>query len=201
MKRTISYLGWIGFTALALLAVPCHLFAQALPETKAVELWVGDKAPDFKLADQNGQEVSLKDLLKHGPVAVVFYRSADWCLYCKLQLTKIQRNLREIEATGGRVVAVSYDPEAILKRFAKNQRITYPLLSDFTSKTIDAYHIRNPDTTGKSVGSANHCTFVIDGQGIVRSRLGILDADERPAVEQLVKALNEAKIETGVTKR
>ena len=41
-------------------------------------LKVGEKAPDFKLKDQNGEERTLKDLTKDGSVALVFYRSASW---------------------------------------------------------------------------------------------------------------------------
>ena len=41
-------------------------------------LEVGTKAPDFKLKDQYNQDVSLQDLLKTGPVALVFFRSASW---------------------------------------------------------------------------------------------------------------------------
>lgn len=39
---------------------------------------VGQKAPGFTLKDQNDREVSLAALLKKGPVALVFFRSADW---------------------------------------------------------------------------------------------------------------------------
>ena len=41
-------------------------------------LAVGQKAAAFVLKDQNGREVSLDSLLKRGPAALVFYRSADW---------------------------------------------------------------------------------------------------------------------------
>ena len=41
-------------------------------------LEIGKPAPAFKLADQNGKEQSLSELLKRGNVALVFYRSADW---------------------------------------------------------------------------------------------------------------------------
>ena len=47
------------------------------PESKT-GLKVGEKAPDFKLKDQAGTEHELKGLLKDGPVALVFYRSASW---------------------------------------------------------------------------------------------------------------------------
>ena len=39
---------------------------------------VGEKAPEFKLKDQAGDERALSALLKDGPVALVFYRSASW---------------------------------------------------------------------------------------------------------------------------
>ena len=45
---------------------------------EAPGLEVGVKAPAFKLKDQNEKDVALVDLLKKGPVALVFYRSASW---------------------------------------------------------------------------------------------------------------------------
>jgi hypothetical protein len=51
--------------------------AQTKPD-KGKALAVGDKAMPFKLKDQAGDERSLDDLRKKGPVAVVFYRSAKW---------------------------------------------------------------------------------------------------------------------------
>ncbi len=56
-------------------------FAAFAAEPAAPEktgLSVGQKAPVFTLKDQNGRDVSLESLLKKGPVALVFYRSADW---------------------------------------------------------------------------------------------------------------------------
>ncbi len=41
-------------------------------------LAVGEKAPEFTLKDQNGEEHSLSGLLEAGPVALVFTRSAEW---------------------------------------------------------------------------------------------------------------------------
>jgi len=39
---------------------------------------IEQKAPAFTLKDQDSRDVSLDSLLKKGPVALVFYRSADW---------------------------------------------------------------------------------------------------------------------------
>ena len=39
---------------------------------------VGDPVEDFTLSDQDGNEQSLFQMLKKGPVALVFYRSCEW---------------------------------------------------------------------------------------------------------------------------
>lgn len=54
----------------------CHA-TEPPPESKT-GIKVGEKAPDFKLKDQHGKERQLNALLKNGPVALVFYRSASW---------------------------------------------------------------------------------------------------------------------------
>lgn len=41
-------------------------------------LAIGKKAPDFELKAQNGKPLKLSTMLKKGPVAVVFHRSANW---------------------------------------------------------------------------------------------------------------------------
>ena len=51
---------------------------------------VGDYAPEFKLVNAIGNEVSLYDELEKGPVVLVWYRGG-WCPYCNLQLQHIQQ--------------------------------------------------------------------------------------------------------------
>jgi cytochrome oxidase Cu insertion factor (SCO1/SenC/PrrC family) len=52
--------------------------AAGQPPADKTGLKVGEKAPEFKLKDQAGQEHSLSALLKGGNVALVFFRSASW---------------------------------------------------------------------------------------------------------------------------
>ncbi len=55
-----------------------NLIAAVPASPEKTGLAVGQKAPRFTLQDQNDREVSLAALLKKGPVALVFFRSADW---------------------------------------------------------------------------------------------------------------------------
>ena len=59
-----------------LLALAATDAEPASPEKTG--LATGQQAPDFTLKDQNDRDVSLSGLLKKGPVALVFFRSADW---------------------------------------------------------------------------------------------------------------------------
>ena len=67
----------LAVAAVLLAGVAQARAAEPAPENKT-GLKVGEKAPEFKLKDQSGKERSLKDLLKGGNVALVFYRSASW---------------------------------------------------------------------------------------------------------------------------
>ena len=65
------------FVFVLLVVLPAAAAAEpASPEKTGVA--VGQKAPDFTLKDQNNRDVSLAALLKKGPVALVFFRSAEW---------------------------------------------------------------------------------------------------------------------------
>ena len=55
-----------------------HAAGEVAPD-EMTGLKVGEKVPDFKLTDQNGQEISLQDLLDiEGTTVLVFHRSANW---------------------------------------------------------------------------------------------------------------------------
>jgi len=173
-------------------AVP---FEEAAARAQPVDepgLRVGDRAPDFTLLDQESREVTLASLVEDGPVALVFTRSLDWCLYCKMQAVQLEQNLATIGAAGGRIVGISYDPVEALKRFSGGNRITYPLLSDPGSKTIDAYRIRSANEQLPE-GVAYHATFIVDRDKVIRAKLFQVSYAEKPAMERLVRALEAAR--------
>ena len=69
------------------------------------------------------------------------------------------------------IVAISYDDPTVLKTFAKKNDIEFPLLSDPDSKTIDAFKARNEKARGKKDGVPYPGTFLVDAEGVVRSKL------------------------------
>lgn len=66
------------FSSAALLLTPAARATAEEKDKDEVGIKVGEKAPHFKLKAQHGKEIELKELLKKGNVALVFYRSAEW---------------------------------------------------------------------------------------------------------------------------
>ena len=69
-------------------------------------LEVGERAPDFRLPNAAGQDVSLEERLSQGPVVLTFYRGA-WCPICNLQLLALHRAVPDVRSLGASVIAVA----------------------------------------------------------------------------------------------
>ena len=108
-------------------------------------------------------------------------------------MVQLQRDLKSIEDAGIQLVGISYDEPAALKRFADQMKISFPLLSDPESKTIDAYHIRNEAARGKALGVPNPGTFILDQEGVIRAKLFLEGYRERHTTEALIEAAKTIK--------
>ena len=91
------------------------------------------------------------------------------------------------------LVGISYDSVESLKRFAAKRSVTFPLLSDAGSKTIDAYGIRNKAATGKGEGIPHPGTFILNQKGVVTAKLSEETYRQRHPVPDLIKALQDVK--------
>jgi len=92
-------------------------------------LRAGHRAPNFTLPDAAGQPVQLADLLKAGPVVLVFYRG-NWCPYCNLQLRAYDQALAQFQAHGATLVAVSPQTPDLTRLTAEEKGLHFPVLSD-----------------------------------------------------------------------
>lgn len=108
-------------------------------------------------------------------------------------MVQLQSDLATIQANGAQLVAVSYDSPEVLKRFAAKKSITYPLLSDTGSKTIDAYGIRNKEATGRTSGIPYPGTYVIGTNGVIHAKLFLEGYKERASTEAIVQALKDVR--------
>ncbi len=111
-------------------------------------------------------------------------------------MVQLQASLKELEATGGQVVAISYDSMDVLSRFATKHSITYPLLSDAGSKTIEAYGILNREAQGRAKGIPYPGTFVVGTDGVIRAKFFLEGYKERIDPGSIREAVQKANAES-----
>jgi peroxiredoxin len=177
--------------------------AQEAPEG----LFINSKAPNFKAKDQNGKEVSLKDLLTKGKVVLIFYRG-HWCPYCNMYLKKLEDSLQLITDKKATVVAITPElPENVSKTVEKT-KAEYPILYDEGLKIMKAYEVefevpenvltryRNSgikieENNGTKNGNflPIPATYIIDREGNITYRFFQTDYKRRPSVKEILANL------------
>ncbi len=171
-------------------------------------LEVGEKAPDFRLPNVAGQDVSFEERLSRGPVVLTFYRGA-WCPICNLQLLALQRASPNIRSLDASVIAVAPNDS---EPTPDNTQLGFDLLIDADQSVIRAYrlHYLVPEEVrwiytevfDTDVGNFNADrswnlpvpgTFIVDREGIVRNRHVTADYLRRMEPDDVVAALKALK--------
>ena len=101
----------------------------------------GDIAPSFTLDDAEGRTVGSAELLSKGPLVITFYRGV-WCPYCNMELAAIEAVLPEIVARGASVVAISPQTPPNSRKSARQNHLTFPILSDVRGEVAASFGLR-----------------------------------------------------------
>jgi peroxiredoxin len=92
-------------------------------------LKAGDLAPSFELPDGDGMLWRSDDLLRNGPLAIVFFRGR-WCAYCNAQLNALQEIHPRIAEAGASLVAISPQTQKHSYMTRDMHKLRFPVLSD-----------------------------------------------------------------------
>jgi peroxiredoxin len=97
------------------------------PATRALK--TGDQAPSFVLPDGDGMLWRSADVLRSGPLVVVFFRGR-WCAYCNAQLVALQQIHPRVATAGASLVAISPQTQKHSYMTRDMHRLRFPVLSD-----------------------------------------------------------------------
>ncbi|WP_291622050.1 peroxiredoxin family protein [Colwellia sp.] len=106
---------------------------------------LGKQAPAITAINTLQQPVNIKQLSGEQGLIILFFRSADWCPFCKKHILELNDLAERFTKLGYGLAAISYDHTDILKKFAEQRNISYPLLSDQKVQTMLAYNIVNSE--------------------------------------------------------
>jgi peroxiredoxin Q/BCP len=124
----------------------------------------GDKAPDFSLPDQNGDEVKLSDL-RGETVVLYFYPRAD-TPGCTTQACGVRDRRADYEKAGAQVLGISPDEVGAIDKFAGKYDLDFTLLADADHSVAEAYGTWvEKSMYGKKYMGVQRATFIIRPDG------------------------------------
>jgi peroxiredoxin len=147
---------------------------------------LGSKAPDFTLTNQDRQPVTLSEQ-RGRPVVLAFFPAA-FSSVCQKELCTFRDSMARLGQANAQVYGISVDTFFTLKAFHDQQKLSFPLLSDFNKQAIREYGVFNEDMIGLK-GIAKRAVFVIDKDGVVRHREVLEDARNEPDYDKVFSAL------------
>ena len=159
--------------------------AQAPP---AVELKVGDTAPDFTLAATDGKTYKLSDFRGKRAVVVAWFPKA-FTQGCTIECKSLAANGDKIRKFDVAYFMASVDPlegPQGNKAFAASEKADFPMLSDESKSVAASYGVLN------ARGFTNRWTFYIDKNG----KIAAVDKAVQPATsaEDMIAKLGELKV-------
>jgi len=123
---------------------------------------VGDKAPDFTLLSQTGENVTLSQFFGQKNIVLYFYPK-DKSKGCTRQACEFRDKYEIYTDLGAEVIGVSSDDVKSHESFANEHNLPFILLSDTKKKIRKLYGVTS--TFGIIPGRV---TYIIDKKGIVR---------------------------------
>jgi mycoredoxin-dependent peroxiredoxin len=125
---------------------------------------IGSAAPDFKLKNQHGEDISLSSFKGNKNVVVLFYPFA-FSGICTGELCGLRDDLSNFQNENVELLAISCDPLYSQKAFAEKEGYKFSLLTDFWphGEVAKKYGVFNEER-----GCAIRGTFIIDKSGALR---------------------------------
>jgi peroxiredoxin Q/BCP len=145
---------------------------------------VGDKAPDFTLPSQMGDNVTLSEFFGKKNVVLYFYPK-DESRGCTKEACSFRDSYDVLTSLGAEVLGVSSQSIESHKSFVTHYGLPFILLSDVDHEVRRLYGV--PSTLGIIQGRV---TYIIDKRGIVRH---VFSSQVHPElhVEEAIKVLKE----------
>ncbi|HHB79605.1 MAG TPA: thioredoxin-dependent thiol peroxidase [Saprospiraceae bacterium] len=131
------------------------------------KLKVGDKAPDFKGKNENGEIISLSDY--KGKKLVLYFYPKDMTPGCTNQACNLRDEYSELKEAGYEILGVSPDPEARHQKFIEKYSLPFHLIADTDKEIANAYGVWGlKKFMGREYMGIKRTTFVIENGKITK---------------------------------
>ena len=151
-------------------------------------LKVGDKAPAFKLKNQDGETISLSDL-KGKPVVLYFYPKDD-TPGCTKEACNFRDEFPKFGKMKAEIIGISTDSVDSHKKFADKYKLPFNLLADEKKEIVEKYDVwKEKNMYGKKYMGIERTTFIIDANGKISKIFPKVKVDDHN--KEIMDALKE----------
>ncbi len=161
-------------------------YLLSLKDKIMTKLKEGDKAPDIKAKNQQGETVSLSDF--RGQKVILYFYPKDDTPGCTKQACNLRDNHASLQDKGFVVLGVSIDDEKSHQKFIDKYDLPFDLLVDEDKKIVNDYNVFGEKKfMGKTYEGTHRVTFVIDEDGKIEKIFTKVKTDDH--TDQILKTL------------
>ncbi len=153
-----------------------------------MKLKLNQKAPDFKLPDQNGKEHKLSDCA--GKWVLLYFYPKDDTPGCTKEACGIRDNFPAFKKMKAVVLGVSADSSASHVKFADKYKLPFTLLSDEKKEVLEKYGVWGKKKfMGREYMGISRTSFLINPLG----KIAKIYENVKPEIhaEEVLKDLEE----------
>jgi glutaredoxin-dependent peroxiredoxin len=156
-----------------------------------VKIEIGSIAPDFELYSSEKQKVSLENY--KGKTVVLLFFPLAFTGVCTKELCNVRDNIGVYNNSNANVLAISVDSPQTLARFKEDQKLNFPVLSDFNKVVSEKYGCLYDTFVMDMKGVSKRSAFVIDKDSTIRYAEVLENSGEEPdykAITDCIETLN-----------
>ncbi len=151
-------------------------------------LKVGDKAPAFKLKNQDEETISLSGL-KGKPVVLYFYPKDD-TPGCTKEACNFRDEFPKFGKLKAEIIGISTDSVKSHKKFAEKYGLPFILLADEKKQVVQEYGVwKEKNMYGRKYLGIERTTFIINSDGRIANLFPKVKVDEHN--KEVMEALKE----------
>ena len=164
---------------IALFIISISIIFSQTPDERGYIVKVGDKLPEFIMDFPDGSQLNSQDL--KGKVTMIQF-TASWCHVCREEMPHIEKEIWKIyKKVDLNVIGIDRDESAeIIKKFAKEVKVTYPIALDIGADIFALFADRNSGITRN---------IIVDPNGKIAFLTRLFDPEEFYEMKNIIHSL------------
>ena len=127
---------------------------------------IGDRIPEILGIDQDGNEIKSSDY-RGRKIVLYSYPKANTS-GCTAEACSLQAHKEELAAAGYEIIGVSKDKQALQKKFAETQGLTFPLIADIETSLLQELGCWGEKVAcGRRTIGTLRTTYLVNEQGVI----------------------------------